>query len=66
MDVFEILDMFKSKINEMIELNVNHVSKGNADDYADYAGQCGVVKGLRMSLDTLQIVVDDLRLDDDD
>jgi hypothetical protein len=34
------------KIQEKVDLHVNYLSTGGAENYSDYAGICGVIKGM--------------------
>jgi hypothetical protein len=50
---FDVLERVQERIKEEIEMNADYLSRGSAEDYSDYAGQCGKLKGLRSALDTI-------------
>ena len=62
----EQIQKFIDRMEERIDLQVSHVSKGSCEDFADYAGNCGIINGLRMSLNILETVLSTSTDEDED
>ena len=58
-----IASIFVERIEESIKEHKEYISSGNASNYEDYAGLCGVIKGMRHCIMEMKNILEQINSD---